>query len=82
MSARFWFVLPVLAIAAAVPVRPVASPPPAAATAQDGNTTTLDDQAELAVTIYNSDIALVGTCATSRSPGERPTCISWTSRPP
>ena len=30
-----------------------------AAAAQDAGTTTLDDQAELAVTVYNSDIALV-----------------------
>jgi len=59
MSARFWFVLPVLAIAAAVPVGPVASPPAVPATPQDATTTTLDDQAELAVTIYNSDLALV-----------------------
>src|SRR6186997_889085 len=59
MSARFWFVLPVLAIAAAVPVGPVASPSAAPATAQDSATTTLDDQVELAVTVYNSDIALV-----------------------
>ena len=59
MFPRFWFVLPVLAIAAAVPVGPVASPPAAPATPQDATTTTLDDQAELAVTIYNSDLALV-----------------------
>jgi len=59
MFPRFWFVLPVLAIAAAVPVGPVASPPAVPATPQDATTTTLDDQAELAVTIYNSDLALV-----------------------
>ena len=59
MSARFWFALPLLAIAAVVPVGPVASPSAAPATPQDATTTTLDDQAELAVTIYNSDLALV-----------------------
>ena len=59
MSARFWFVLPVLALAAVVPIGPVASPSAAPATSQDATTTTLDDQAELAVTIYNSDLALV-----------------------
>ena len=59
MSVRFWFVLPVLTLAAVVPVGPVASPSAAPATSQDATTTTLDDQAELAVTIYNSDLALV-----------------------
>ena len=55
MSARFWFV-PLFGVAAAVTSLPTATPsaaPPAEAT------TTLDDQAELAVTIYNSNIALV-----------------------
>jgi hypothetical protein len=62
MSARFWFpTIFVLAVTAMVPVRYASAPvsavsPPAA---QDASTTTLDDQAELAVTIYNSDIALV-----------------------
>src|SRR6188768_706993 len=59
MSARFWFVLPVLALAAVVPIGPVASPSAAPAASPAATTTTLDDQAELAVTIYNSDLALV-----------------------
>jgi hypothetical protein len=59
MSARFWFAPFILAITASVPFHP-ASPPAAPAVARDpAATTTLDDQAELAVTIYNSDIALV-----------------------
>jgi len=61
MSARFWFVPLILAVAAFAPFRRVA--PPAAEAAQNPAqtpvTTTLDDQAELAVTIYNSDLALV-----------------------
>ena len=62
MSARFWFAPFILAITAVAPVHPAPPPSaaPAPAAAQDpATTTTLDDQAELAVTIYNSDIALV-----------------------
>ena len=62
MSARFWFAPFILAITAVAPVHPTFTPSaaPAPAAAQDpATTTTLDDQAELAVTIYNSDIALV-----------------------
>ena len=68
MTARFWFAPLILAITAVAPLQPTAPPSlaraesrgPAAAAAQDpATTTTLDDQAELAVTIYNSDIALV-----------------------
>src|SRR5436190_9743184 len=58
MSARFWFASLILAIAALAPFHS-AAPPTAAAAAQLPATTTLDDQAELAVTIYNSDLALV-----------------------
>ena len=60
MSARFWFAPFILAITAIAPVHPASPPSAAPAAAQDpATTTTLDDQAELAVTIYNSDIALV-----------------------
>jgi hypothetical protein len=59
MSARFWFAPLVIAIAAGVPFHHTASSPVVRAAAQDATTTTLDDQAELAVTVYNSDIALV-----------------------
>jgi hypothetical protein len=59
MSARFWFAPIVLAIAVAAPFHTEAPPAAAAAQAPAPVTTTLDDQAELAVTIYNSDLALI-----------------------
>ena len=63
MSSRFLFAPLVIALTAGVSLRPAASPVSASAAAQaaqgPAGTTTLDDQAELAVTIYNSDIALV-----------------------
>ena len=66
MSARLW--LPALVTvgalipgfhtpAAPTPPAPAVAPAPAAGGAQDA--TTLDDQVELAVTVYNSDLALV-----------------------
>jgi len=60
MTARYWFAPLVLAVTASAPVGKSA-PPPAVPAPQQASTTTstLDDQAELAVTIYNSDIALV-----------------------
>jgi hypothetical protein len=61
MSARFWFAPLILAVTALAPFHP-AAPPAVEAAAQNPPspiTTTLDDQAELAVTIYNSDLALV-----------------------
>jgi len=66
MSARFWFA-PVV-FSAGVLVLPMAQAPgarPAPAAAQDPapardqDQTTLDDQVDLAVTVYNSDLALV-----------------------
>src|SRR5688500_14534312 len=66
MSVRFWFA-PVVFTAGLVAL-PIAHPPaanpssPAAqnpALAQDPDQTTIDDQVDLAVTVYNSDIALV-----------------------
>src|SRR5712691_2320042 len=59
MSARFWFASLVIAIAASIPLHRTALSPVVRAAAQDPTTTTLDDQVELAVTVYNSDIALV-----------------------
>ncbi len=60
MSARFWLAPLILAVTAIAPLRTTAPPPSATAARQDSaSTTTLEDQAELAVTIYNSDIALV-----------------------
>ena len=59
MSARFWFAALTIALAASVPLHHTALSPVVRAAAQATATTTLDDQAELAVTVYNSDIALV-----------------------
>jgi hypothetical protein len=63
MSARYWFAPLTLAFAGFASVAPLREPQPVAvaapATPQDSSTTTLDDQVELAVTVYNSDIALV-----------------------
>jgi hypothetical protein len=59
MSARFWFASLVVALGASVPFHHTVSSPVVRAAAQDPTTTTLDDQAELAVTVYNSDLALV-----------------------
>src|SRR5262245_64599220 len=58
MTARFWFASLILAVAAVAPFHSAVQPS-ATAQAQIPATTTLDDQAELAVTIYNSDLALV-----------------------
>jgi len=60
MSARTWFAAMVIAAGAFMlrPVGPVVSAEPEPAETQD-QTTTLDDQTELAITVYNSDIALV-----------------------
>jgi hypothetical protein len=60
MSSRFWFAPLILTVTAIAPVHHTASLSAVPAAAQDAaTTTTLDDQAELSVTIYNSDIALV-----------------------
>jgi hypothetical protein len=59
MSARFWFASLAIGLALTLPLRHAALTPTVRAAAQAATTTTLDDQAELAVTVYNSDIALV-----------------------
>ena len=65
MSTRFWFAPFILAIGTVVtpgarsPLTHTASQPVAQAAAQEAATTTLDDQVELGVTVYNSEIALV-----------------------
>jgi hypothetical protein len=66
MSVRFWLA-PVVLSAGVVAMpftnRPAADPPATdaqdPAPAQDQDQTTLDDQVDLAVTVYNSDLALV-----------------------
>src|SRR5262245_42626100 len=66
MAARIWFAASILAVGAILP-RTFSTAPshaadgnaPKAATAAGQNSSTLDDQLELGVTVYNSDIALV-----------------------
>jgi hypothetical protein len=60
MSARTWIAALVIAAGAFMlrPAGPVVSAEPEPAETQD-QTTTLDDQTELAITVYNSDVALV-----------------------
>jgi hypothetical protein len=60
MSARTWLAALVMAGGAIMfrPVEPAVSAEPEPVEVQD-QTTTLDDQTELAITVYNSDIALV-----------------------
>jgi hypothetical protein len=64
MCAKFWFAPFVLAVGTLVPAsaqrQPIAPGGAPRGAAQDAAaTTTLEDQVELAVTVYNSDIALV-----------------------
>jgi hypothetical protein len=63
MAARIWIALSLLTLVALVPVSilpPVIMADAAAAAPAAGqDTSTLDDQVELAVTVYNSDIALI-----------------------
>ena len=60
MSARLWFAPLILALTAVAPFRAAPSRAPVQSAGQDRvTTTTLDDQSELAVTVYNSDLALV-----------------------
>src|SRR5205085_12614281 len=56
MSARFWFASFAIGVAVTLPLNRAALTPAVQAAAQDATTTTLDDQTELAVTVYNSDI--------------------------
>ena len=79
MSARTWMTAAMLAGGAFVlrPAAPAVSARPAEVQDQ---TTTLDDQTELAVTVYNSDLALVRDVRSSACARHRPTCASWTSR--
>ncbi len=67
MSVRFWLAVPALALTGALATHTAESPALAApAGAQDAST--LDDQTELAVTVYNSDLALVRDVRTLQLP--------------
>jgi len=71
MSARLWLAAPVLVVASAITPRfdrvtPAADA--AAPAAQGQDTSTLDDQTELALTVYNSDLALVRDVRTLQLP--------------
>ncbi len=59
MSARLWIAAPVFALAVGAVATSRTESPVAAATVSGAQTTTLDDQTDLAVTVYNSNIALV-----------------------
>ena len=61
MSVRLWLtpVAVIAALSAGAVLRPRSVEPVVSATEQGPGTTTLDDQTELALTVYNSDIALV-----------------------
>ncbi len=59
MSARFWLATAVVASVSLTSLRITASPEARLIAPPDQAVTTIDDQAELALTIYNSDIALV-----------------------
>jgi len=67
MSVRFWLAVPALALTGALATHTTESPALAApAPAQDAST--IDDQTELAVTVYNSDLALVRDVRTLQLP--------------
>jgi hypothetical protein len=77
MALRFWIAVPTLAVAGALTAHVIDSRPfalgavalaeaAAAEPAQDAST--LDDQTELALTVYNSDLALVRDVRTLRLP--------------
>ena len=59
MSARVWIAVPVLALVSMSVALNRSVESVTAASVSGAQTTTLDDQTELAVTVYNSDIALV-----------------------
>jgi len=68
MTYRFWVAVPTLALAGALAAYTIDSTPLAAAQAPRQDASTLDDQTELALTVYNSDLALVRDVRTLRLP--------------
>jgi hypothetical protein len=68
MAVRFWIAVPTLAVAGLLAAHMIDSRPVIAAPAPRQDTSTLDDQTELALTVYNSDLALVRDVRTLQLP--------------
>jgi hypothetical protein len=68
MAVRIWFAVPALALTGALAAHTIDSRPLAAAAAPAQDTSTLEDQTELALTVYNSDLALVRDVRTLQLP--------------
>ena len=68
MAVRFWFAVPALALSGALAAHTIDSRLFAQASAPAQDASTLDDQTELALTVYNSDLALVRDVRTLRLP--------------
>src|SRR5688572_31605134 len=68
MAVRIWFAVPALALTGALAAQTIDSRTLAAAPPPAQDTSTLDDQTELALTVYNSDLALVRDVRTLRLP--------------
>jgi hypothetical protein len=68
MAVRFWVAVPAIALTGALAAHAVDSGSLAAAPAPQQDVSTLEDQTELALTIYNSDLALVRDVRTLQLP--------------
>ena len=68
MAVRFWVALPAMALTGALAAHTIDSGSLAAAPAPQQDVSTLEDQTELALTIYNSDLALVRDVRTLQLP--------------
>ena len=68
MAARFWLAAPVLVLAGAITTHNDAPAALAAGAPAGQDSSTLDDQTELALTVYNSDLALVRDVRTLQLP--------------
>ena len=68
MAVRFWFAVPALALSGALAAQMIDSRLFAQSPAPTQDASTLDDQTELALTVYNSDLALVRDVRTLRLP--------------
>jgi hypothetical protein len=68
MAVRFWVAVPAIALTGALAAHSLESSSLAAAPAPQQDVSTLEDQTELALTIYNSDLALVRDVRTLQLP--------------